>query len=59
MRAVNCWNCNDRIVLDDSFSGREIRCEKCSALVEVPEPEEDGAGTAPKESSRDNPSAAR
>lgn len=38
MRAVNCWNCQARIVLDDSFAGREIRCNKCSALVKISEP---------------------
>jgi hypothetical protein len=35
MRAVNCWNCQARIVLDDSFAGREIRCNKCLALVKI------------------------
>lgn len=37
MRAVNCWNCKERIVLDDSFEGQEIRCQNCTSLVKVPE----------------------
>jgi hypothetical protein len=51
VRAVNCWNCKERIVLDDSFRGQEIRCQNCTSLVKVPGSgsPEDAAGKSPAE----------
>lgn len=47
MIAFNCSQCGCFFKVDDSYSGKSVRCKKCSHVTTVPAPPEKSVGFVP------------